>query len=44
MLARANIAEEQRPCATMRDSAPDQPHCVFDIVPAINSPMCPTDE
>lgn len=44
MLARENSAEEQSPWATIIVREADQPHEEFDMVPATNSPICPTEE
>lgn len=38
------MADEHRPWAIIKDSDPLQPHCVVDIVPAINNAICPTEE
>lgn len=44
MLARENIAEEHRPWAIIIVKAEDQPQVELDMVPAIKSPICPTEE
>jgi len=44
MFARANNADEHSPCAIIRVKALFQPQEVLDIIPAVNSPICPTDE
>jgi len=39
MFAKENIADEHRPWAIIIVKAADQPHVVFDIVPATKRPM-----
>lgn len=43
MLARANIAGEQRPWASIIIMAPFHPQTVLDSRPAVRRPMCPTE-
>lgn len=43
-LAMINRDEDLRPCAIIIISAPDNPHILFDNIPANIRPMCPTDE
>ena len=40
----ANRAEEVSPWEIIRVKAPCHPHCMLVIVPAISSPICPTEE
>lgn len=44
VFARANKPEETRPWAITKRRAPAQPHCVWDIIPAVTSPMCLIEE
>ena len=44
ILARENRAEEHSPWAIIIVREALHPHLVLDIVPATNSPMCPTLE
>lgn len=44
MFAIAKSAEEDRPWATIIKVAPKNPILVKERAPAINSPICPTDE
>jgi hypothetical protein len=44
MLAKENMAEEHSPCAIIIVREADHPHVELDIVPAIRSPIWPTDE
>lgn len=42
--ARANIQEEQRPCAIIITKAPFQPQVESNEMPKITRAICPTDE
>lgn len=42
--AKANRAEEDRPCAIIISITPSHPQRVFDIRPAVKSPIWPTEE
>lgn len=44
ILANENSADEQNPCAIIIIIAPVTPQLVRVRAPAINKPMCPTDE
>lgn len=43
-LARANSAEEQKPWAIIIIKAPSHPQICIVIIPAVNRPICPTEE
>jgi hypothetical protein len=44
ILASLNRADDTSPWAIIIASLPYRPIVVFDITPAINKPICPTDE